>query len=249
MSSNGIRSVVVGAVLELVIDRPERKNAFTNAMYSQLAEELTKAAASDEIAVVLFYGEAGNFSSGNDLKDFLNEPPTGPVAPVFDFLIALATFPKPILCAVDGFAVGIGTTMLLHADIVYASNIARFQLPFVNLGLVPEAGASLLLPRVAGSKAANELLMFGEAFDAETALRYGIINKIIEQGQLLEWSRARAQTLASKPRAALQEAKSLMKKTHEIELLKQIRLEGDAFVQRLSSPETKQAIQAFFARK
>jgi enoyl-CoA hydratase/carnithine racemase len=249
MNTNGIRSVVAGSVLELVLDRPERKNAFTNAMYTKLAEELNQAAQKAEVAAVLLRGEGGNFSSGNDLKDFLESPPSGTDAPVFHFLSAMATFPKPIVCAVEGFAVGIGTTLLLHADIVYAADTARFQLPFINLGLVPEGGSSLLLPRIAGSKAAHELLLFGEAFDAEAALRHGLINQIIEQPRLIEFARQRTQLLASKPRTAVLESKALLKKSQEQELLHHMRVEGDVFIKRLRSPETAQAIQAFFAKK
>ncbi|HYX34486.1 MAG TPA: enoyl-CoA hydratase-related protein [Oligoflexus sp.] len=249
MSTIGIRSVVVGSVLELVLDRPERKNAFTSAMYSKLTEELNQAAQRKEIATVLIHGEGGNFSSGNDLKDFLETPPSGTDAPVFHFLTAIATFPKPIVCAVEGFAVGIGTTMLLPADIAYAADTARFQLPFINLGLVPEGGSSLLLPRLAGSKAAHEMLLFGEPFDAHAALQYGLINQIVEQSKLLEFARQRAQLLATKPRAAVLEAKALLKKSSEPELLNHMRVEGEAFIKRLRSPETTAAIQGFFARK
>jgi enoyl-CoA hydratase/carnithine racemase len=249
MSTDGIRSVVAGSVLELVLDRPERKNAFTNAMYSKLTDELNQAAQRAEVAAVLIWGAGNNFSSGNDLKDFLESPPSGTDAPVFHFLSAIASFPKPIVCAVEGFAVGIGTTLLLHADIVYAADTARFQLPFINLGLVPEGGSSLLLPRLAGSKAAHELLYFGEAFDANAALQHGIINQIIEQPKLLDYARQRAQLLASKPRAAMMESKALLKKSQEAELLNHMRVEGDAFIKRLRSPEAAQAIQAFFARK
>lgn len=249
MTTSGIRSVVAGSVLELVLDRPDRKNAFTGAMYSKLTEELNQAAQRADVAAVLLRGEGGNFSSGNDLKDFLESPPTGTDAPVFHFLTAIATFPKPIVCAVEGFAVGIGTTLLLHADIVYAADSARFQMPFINLGLVPEGGSSLILPRIAGSKAAHELLLFGEPFDAAAALRHGIINQIVEASKLVEYARQRAQILASKPRAAMMESKALLKKSQEPELLNHMRVEGDAFVKRLRSPETAQAIQAFFARK
>ena len=249
MTPSGIRTLTVGAVLEIIIDRPARKNAFTNAMYTQLTQQLEAAATLDSIAVVLIRGEGGNFSSGNDLKDFLENPPTDFSAPVFGLMTILITFPKPIICAVEGFAVGIGTTLLLHADIVYAGASAKFQLPFVNLGLVPEAGSSLLLPQVAGTKAANELFMFGEIFDSETAMRHGIINHIIDDGEVLSFTQKRAQILASKPRGAMQEAKTLMKQPAQALLLQQIRIEGDAFVKRLQSPEAVQAMQAFFNRK
>jgi enoyl-CoA hydratase/carnithine racemase len=249
MSHPGIRSVVADSVLELILDRPERKNAFTSAMYAKLTDELTQAAQRDDISTVLLRGEGGNFSSGNDLKDFLESPPTGTDAPVFHFLTALATFPKPLICAVEGFAVGIGTTLLLHADLVYAADNARFQLPFINLGLVPEGGSSLLLPRVAGSKAAHELLLFGEPFDAQAALQHGLINQIIEASRVVEHARQRAQQLAAKPRAAVVESKALLKKHQQEEVLKHMKVEGDVFIQRLRSKETAQAIQAFFAKK
>ncbi len=236
-------------VLEIIINRPERKNAFTAAMYEAFAAELQKASSDPQSKVVLVRSEGADFSSGNDLMDFLKTPPTGESAPVFRFLMALASFPKPLIAAVSGYAIGIGTTMLLHADAVYAEPEARFQLPFVNLGLVPEAGSSLLLPQRCGPLVAAELLMFGEAFTAEYARDHRLITAIVDADKLLDHARARAAALAKKPAEALRLTKDLLRKTYRVELEKQMKDEAEVFTAQLQSPEVKGAINAFFEKR
>ena len=158
-----------GHVLHLALDRLDKKNAITRAMYTALADELASAAEDTTVRVVVLSGRQGVFTAGNDLLDFMADPPTGPESPVFRFLMQAVAFPKPFVVAVEGPAIGIGTTILLHADLVYAAEDARLQMPFATLGLVPEAASSLLLPRLAGHVRAAELLMFGEPFSAATA--------------------------------------------------------------------------------
>lgn len=249
MSQAALFTQLSQGVMEVVINRPERKNAFTNAMYEAFAGALHEAAQDPGIRVVLVRAEGADFSAGNDLMDFLQQPPAGEGAPVYRFLMALAQFPKPIIAAVSGYAIGIGTTLLLHADLVYAAPTTRFQLPFVNLALVPEAGSSLLLPLRAGPLVAAELLMLGEPFDAERALRYQIINEVIDDKKLLETVRAKASALAKKPAEALRLTKQLLRKPLWNQLKQQMDEEVTLFSQQLQSPEAKAAIQGFFDKK
>src|SRR5437867_846022 len=176
---NQINVSTSDGVMQVVFNRPERKNALTEPMYEAITQALELAARQDETNVVLLCGAAGVFTAGNDLDDFISRPPKDADAAVFRFLRALATFPKPVIAAVEGLAIGVGTTMLLHCDLVYAASDARFALPFVTLGLVPEAACSLLLPRVAGHQRAAERLLFGDAFPATDALALGFINRLL----------------------------------------------------------------------
>ena len=244
-----IRSQANDGVLEITIDRPERKNAFTADMYAAFASSLSEATISDAIKVVLVTGAGGNYSTGNDLQDFLQSPPTGEKDPVFLFLRGLAQFPKPIVCAVEGFAVGVGTTMLLHADLVYAAPSAKFQLPFVNFGLVPEAGSSYLLPLLLGHLKASELCLLGDAIDGETALRYGLVNKLVETDQLIDFAREKAHQIASRPAYAVQQTKALFKQAHQVNTLTHMKAEEQIFLKLLRSPETINFLKSFFTRK
>ncbi len=176
-----IRQVRQGAVLQLGFDRVDRRNAITSAMYDALADGLEFAAATPEIRVVLLHGHLSVFTAGNDLADFLNNPPGGEDTAVFRFLGAISRFPKPLIAAVNGPAVGIGTTMLLHCDLVYAGEAASFSLPFTNLGICPEAGSSVLLPALAGYARAAEKLLFGEPFDVSEAREMGLVNKVLPE--------------------------------------------------------------------
>ena len=236
-------------VLHVTFNRPEKKNAFTHAMYTRAAEALEAAATDASVRVVLLQGAGNAFTAGNDLGDFLENPPTGEDAPVFRFLRALVALDKPVVAAVDGVAVGIGTTMLLHCDYVAASERARFALPFVNLGLVPEAASSLLLPQVAGSALASELLMFGEPFEAATALRAGLINRVLAPEALAAHAQERAAALAQKPAQALQITKRLLRTPHREAVGAALRREGAEFVERLGSDEAREAFMAFMSRK
>lgn len=236
-----------GEVTVLAFDRPKKKNAITAAMYTAFADALNAAAADDAVRVVLFVGSGGNFTAGNDLADFLQNPPAGEDSPVFRMLDALRTFPKPLVAAVDGFAIGLGTTMLLHCDLVYASQRARFQMPFVNLGLTPEGGSSYLLPRLVGVARASEWLFFGEPFSADDALRGGLINAVVAADGLEEHARSRCAALAKKPPAALRAAKALLRAPQRQALHDAMAREGDEFVARLSSPEAVDALTRFLA--
>lgn len=236
-------------ICEIRFNRPQRKNALTLAMYEQMATAMNEADQNNEVRVLLFTGAGDAFTAGNDLMDFMKSPPTNLDTPVFRFLKALASFSKPIIAAVNGAAIGIGTTMLLHCDLVYASENAKFQLPFIRLGLVPEAGASLIIPHMLGQRKAAELLMLGESFSATQAQEYGIINASISTDELYTLAQSKAKTLASLPPTAMRQTKSLLKSVHQDQLEAAMISEGEVFMKRLSSPETNEAIQAFFEKR
>jgi enoyl-CoA hydratase/carnithine racemase len=236
-------------VLTLTFHRPDKKNAFTHAMYTEAREALVAADRDDAVRVVVLTGAEGAFTAGNDLGDFLQHPPTGEDAPVFLYLRALVELTKPLIASVDGAAVGIGTTMLLHCDYVLATERARFSMPFVNLGLCPEGASSLLLPRMAGTALASELLLFGEPFDAATALRAGIVNRVVPQAQLAEVTAERARVLASKPVEAVKLTKRLLREPLRAQVDATLSREGAEFIQRLSSPEAREAFSTFLSRK
>jgi len=244
-----IKTECSDGILRITIDRPEKKNALTLAMYSALTAAFDLAEQEREVRVIFLHGTQGCFTSGNDLKDFLDSPPTGESSPVFRFLAAFSQATKPIVAAVQGPAVGIGTTMLLHCDLVLSGQGARFQLPFVNLGLCPEAASSFLLPMLAGYQRAAELLLWGEPFDADKAREIGLVNDILPDGEVVERAWARAQTLAAKPPASVRYTKALLKKAWEKVIRETISEEGRLFTQRLASPEAVEAISAFFERR
>ena len=236
-------------ILTLRFNRPEKKNALTLAMYNALTEALGRADADDAVRVVLFSGTQGCFTSGNDLADFMSSPPTGKESPVMQFLGAISQARKPLVAAVSGAAVGVGVTMLLHCDLVYAGESARFQLPFVNLGISPEAGSTLLLPRMMGHRRAAELLLLGEAFSAEKAREVGIVNAVCPDGELLETALAKAGQLAAQPAAAVRLAKALMKRGDASTVRETIAEEGERFMERLRSPEAAEALRAFMEKR
>lgn len=232
-------------VQTLRFNRPEKKNAITTAMYAALAEGLRNGDADPEVAVHLFAGTDGVFTAGNDLTDFLDMAEGGEFDPsAFAFMRALATARKPVVAAVDGLAVGIGTTMLLHCDLVYASNEAKFMTPFLNLGLVPEAASSLLAPARMGSPAAFELLCAGETFDADRALTAGLINAVVPAQELEATAREAALTLAAKPAGALAAARQLLHGDPSA-ILARIDEEVELFKVHLRSPEAREAFAAF----
>lgn len=247
--SDLIQSRQEGAVRTLAIHRPEKKNAFTHGMYSALAEALAAADADASVSVVVLTGQEGMFTAGNDLQDFLAHPPTGQQSPVWRFLHQIAGQQKPVLAAVDGVAVGIGTTLLLHCDAVYASDRARFSMPFVNLGLCPEGASSLLLPRVAGMARASEWLLFGEPFDAQAALQGGLVNRVVPAADLQRVVAERAAALAERPLASLMLTKKLLREPLRASVTETFSREGAAFMERLASPEAKEAFSAFLERR
>jgi enoyl-CoA hydratase/carnithine racemase len=218
-------------------------------MYAEMAAALDRAASEPAVRVVLIHGHPQVFSSGNDLADFQNPAPAGEDQPVLRFLRAISRAPRPVVAAVNGPAVGIGTTLLLHCDLVYAGESARFQLPFVNLGLVPEAGSSLLIPAGIGHQRAAELLLLGEPFTAAKAQEYGIVTRIVADGVTLDAARAAARQLAARPPEAVRLTKMLMKKPTAEALERQMLEEAAVFERQLRSPEAAEAFTAFSERR
>ncbi|MCU0256083.1 MAG: enoyl-CoA hydratase [Vicinamibacterales bacterium] len=238
----------VEAVRVVRFARPEKKNAITEAMYAALHEALVAAREDSAVRAVLLGGAPGVFTAGNDLADFLQHPPTGEDSAVFRFLRALVEFPKPVVVAVDGAAIGIGTTLLLHCDLVVATPRAKFALPFAKLALVPEAGSSFLLPLVAGYHRAAEWLLLGEPFSGEEAYRAGLVNRLVEPEALEQTAMAMASALAALPPEAVQLSKRLLRDPLHDTTIATIRREAAVFVQRLQSAEARQAFQAFLSR-
>ena len=238
-----------GGVLTITLNRPERKNSLTSAMYSALADALEAAKADPAVRVVLLQGQETVFSAGNDIDEFLHQPPAGEDAPVFRFLHGIAAFPKPLLAAVCGPAVGVGTTMLFHCDLVYAGDNAAFSMPFVNLGLCPEAASSLLVPQMFGYHRAAEALLLGEPFMAEAALEAGLVNRVLPPTEVNAYAQAQARKLASKPLSSLVETKRLMKKGSRDAVLQQMKEEGASFSRMLVEPAAKEAFTAFLEKR
>jgi enoyl-CoA hydratase/carnithine racemase len=234
-------------VRTIAFARPEKKNAITGAMYLKIVEALSQSEADPAIKVVLFASTNENFTAGNDVGDFAANPPSGADAPVVQLLKLLCELKKPVVAAVPGLAIGIGTTLLLHCDLVYASDTAKFKMPFVDLGLVPEAGSSQLLVQLMGHQRAAELLLLGESFDAERALSLGIVNRVVPQTELLSLARAKAAELAAKPTNALIASKALMKRAPE-PLWDRVERELVVFTEALNSPEAKAAFARFLSK-
>lgn len=248
-SADLIQSEISEGILTLRINRPEKKNALNLAMYQALADGLTKADGDDTVRVILICGTGECFTSGNDLADFMTVPPTGAKSPVMQFLTAISEARKPIVAAVNGLAVGVGVTMLLHCDLAYAGENATFQMPFVNLGLCPEAGSTLLLPRIMGHQRAAELLLLGEVFNAGKACSLGIVTEICADNDVSATARSKALQLAAQPAAAVRLAKDLLKRDYMQQLRETVAEEGRQFMARLKSPEAAEALQAFMQRR
>ncbi|WP_244814452.1 enoyl-CoA hydratase [Caballeronia sp. Lep1P3] len=236
-------------VLAIVLNRADKKNAITAAMYQEMADGLFEAEKDPTVRAVLLRGNGGAFSAGNDLDDFLNNPPEDLDAPVFQFLRRLSGMPKPVVAAVAGVAVGIGTTMLLHCDLVYAARDAKFSLPFVQLGLCPEAASSLLLPRIAGYQRAAEKLLLGEAFDVNEAIGMGFVNGALDAAEVDAYAFERARRLAALPASSLRTTKALMKGAHGDEVAARMEEEAAHFSRMLVAPEAREAFQAFFEKR
>ena len=239
-----------GSVLELTMNRPAKKNALTLAMYQQLSEALQAADKDPQVRVVLLTGAGDCFSAGNDIADFLavlGQPDAvqGPLS----FLRSISGLNKPIVAAVPGIAVGIGTTMLLHCDLVIASDRARFQLPFARLGLVPEGGSSYLIPQLLGHRKAFELLVMGDQFDARTACELGIINQQVEYDELMATARQKADALAAMAPDAVRQSKAMLRRYQMDDLQQVLVAEIEQFAARLKSPEAMEALQAFMEKR
>jgi len=247
--NNGILTRAEAGVYTISFDRLERKNSITGPMYAALAEALNTAATDPLLRVAVLQGHETIFSAGNDLGDFAKTQTTDSEAPAFPFMRALAAFPKPLLAAVCGPAVGIGTTMLLHCDIVYAGDNATFTMPFVNLGLCPEAASSLLLPQLLGYHRAAEALLFGEPLSADAALGAGLVNKVLPPSQVNAYAQAQAAKLAAKPISSLVEIKRLMKGGQQAAVLQRMDEEGSIFKRMLMEPAAKEAFSAFLQKR
>ncbi|MDS0218028.1 enoyl-CoA hydratase-related protein [Pseudidiomarina andamanensis] len=240
--SNLVKEEVRHNVLWLTLARPEKKNALTQDMYTALSSALQAADRDSKIAAVVLTGEGDSFTAGNDLNDFLAIEELDDSAPPFEFLYTLSRLSVPLVAGVNGLAIGIGTTILLHCDLVYASNDAVFALPFINLGLVPEAASSLLLPQQCGHLKASELLLLGDNFDAHAALSYGLVNKVVAPDELQDTLEQVALALASKPHGGLRAAKKLIKQPAE-PVADRIEREAKIFARALSSEAARQAIK------
>ena len=248
--SEHVRVEKSGPVLAITLARSERRNAITVAMYSALAEAIEGAASDPSLRVITFRGEGQDFAAGNDLADFLTALPRDREdIPVWRLLRAIVNCEIPMVAAVQGNCVGIGTTALLHCDLVVAEEGARFSLPFVDLGLVPEAASSLLLPRLAGRRRAARYLLLAEPFGVEEALAIGLVSHVAAPGALKAKLDELVAELLAKPPQALREAQRLLRLGTRDELLERMRLEGAAFAERLASPEVKEAIGAFFEKR
>jgi enoyl-CoA hydratase/carnithine racemase len=247
--SNDILVHAERGVMTITLNRLDRKNSITSAMYGAMADALATAASDASVRVVVFQGHETVFSAGNDIGDFLNKPPAGMDSPVFRFLRGIAEFPKPLLAAVCGPAVGVGTTMLFHCDLVYAGDNAAFSMPFVNLGLCPEAAASLLVPQMLGYHRAAEALLLGEPFMAEAALEVGLVNRVVPPTEANGIAQTVAQKLSHKPISALVETKRLMKKGQAQLILQQMAEEGQSFARMLGEPAAKEAFGAFMEKR
>jgi enoyl-CoA hydratase/carnithine racemase len=238
-----------GNILSIQLNRPAKKNAMTSSMYVTMAELLNGAAKDDQIHVVLWHAAGNSFSAGNDIEDFIKNPPGEGESPQAQLIHALINFEKPLVAAVQGAAIGGGTTMLAHCDFVYAGEGAKFQLPFVNLGLVPEFGSSYLLALRFGYTRAAELFLLGGSFNAARAAELGLVTKVVPDQSLLATATETARTLAGKPAAAVQASKRLMKRPFREQLEQAVKLELEVFAERVRSGDAKQAFLAFFASR
>ena len=248
--SEHVRVEKDGGVLAITLARPERRNAITVAMYAALADAVESAAEDESVRLITFRGEGQDFAVGNDLADFLSALPrdTSEI-PVWRFLRALAQCEVPLIAAVHGNCVGIGTTMLLHCDLVIAAEGARFSLPFVDLGLVPEAASSLLVPQLAGRRRAARYLLLAEPFGVDEAEAIGLISHRVARERLEETLENLVAALLAKPPEALRQTQRLLRHGQQADVLERMKLEGGLFAERLQSAEVKEAITAFFEKR
>lgn len=243
-----VTSALEDGVLVVTLQRPEKKNALTRDMYEALNAAFGELDSNAKARVLLITGSGDSFTSGNDVLDFIQHPPTGDEDPVSRFLVAIMTAEKPVVAAVNGLAVGVGVTMLLHFDLVYAVPSASLQFPFVNLALVPEAASTKLLPEMIGHKKAAELFMLGQPFSASEAEQLGIINHVTEDAELMDVAMGAARALAKKPPEALRLTKRLMKTSGRTRA-EAMQQEGEIFRSRLTSPEVVEALTAFMEKR
>ena len=239
-----------GAVLRIAINRPEKKNALTADMYDSLAEAVEVAETDPAVSVLLLCGEGEAFTAGNDLEDFMHKPWKGQaVPPAVRFIRSVAGAKKPIVAAVHGLAVGVGTTILLHCDLIYAAEDTRFIMPFINLGIVPEAASTVLLPLLIGPQRAAELFLLGAPVTAQRAYEMGLVNAVLARDALLPTAWSVAQQLAEKPKGAVLACKELMKRAYRAEVDRALSEEVEIIRERLDSPETREALSAFLEKR
>jgi len=244
-----IKIATLNGVATIEIARPEKKNAITVDMYAAMGEALRAANAEPAVRAVLITGQPGIFSSGNDLEDFMQRPAQDMDSPVFRFMKALAGCEKPVVAAVTGAAIGIGTTLLLHCDLVYVSDESRLAMPFTSLGLVPEFASSLILPQLLGHPKAAEKLLLGDPFTAQDAVDLGLANAVLPAGEVVGHARRMAERFNALPPSAVRDTKRLMRRANAEKVLEAIAVEGAIFGERLSSPEAREAFSAFFQKR
>lgn len=244
-----IRTATLNGVATVEIARPEKKNAITQAMYQQMADAINAAAADASVRAVLITGQPGIFTSGNDIEDFMQRPPGNLESPAFVFMKALMGCEKPVIAAVTGAAIGIGTTMLLHCDFVYISDEARLAMPFVSLGLVPEFASSLIVPQLMGNARAAEKILLGDPFTGADAVEVGIANAVLPANEVVNHARRIAERFNALPPGAVRDTKKLMRSARSQAALETIVVEGKIFAERLQSPEAKEAFSAFFQKR
>jgi enoyl-CoA hydratase/carnithine racemase len=238
-----------GNILRIQLNRPSRKNAMTVAMYNTMADLLNDAAKDDQVRVVLWHGAGDSFSAGNDIQDFIKNPPAAGESPQARLIEALINFDKPIVVAVQGAAIGGGTTMLTHCDFVFAGESAKFQMPFVNLAVVPEFGSSYSVPARIGHLRAVELILLGQPFNASRAAELGLVTRVVPDQELLATATKTASALAEKPPRALQACKRLMRSSTRELLERAVKLELQEFAVRVRSAEAKEAFTAFIEKR
>ena len=238
-----------GGILRVQLNRPDKKNAMTSGMYVTIADLLNDAARDEQIRVVLWHGAGDSFSAGNDVEDFLKNPPGPGESPQARLMNALINFDKPLVAAVQGAAIGGGTTMLTHCDFVYAAESAKFQMPFINLGLVPEFGSSYSLPMRSGYLRAAELILLGLPFDARRAAELGLVTRVVPGEKLMVTATETAQELAQKPIGALRACKRLMKLSSREQIEQAMKVEGEEFALRVRSAEAREAFTAFIEKR
>ena len=236
-------------ILRVVLNRPEKRNAMTSSMYLKLADVFDDAAKDENTRVVLWHGAGDAFSAGNDLKDFLENPPGPGESPQARLMNALVDFDKPLIAAVRGAAIGGGTTMLLHCDVVYAGESSKFQMPFINLALVPEFGSSCLVPLTVGHIRAAELILLGVPFGAERAAALGLVTQVVSDQNLLQVATETARSLAAKPAGALQASKRLLRRSFRKQVKAAMEAENEAFSEQVRSAEAKEALAAFLEKR
>ena len=247
--TNEIRVTKQDRVLRIELNRPDKKNALTGAMYDAMREAITESNADTGVRVVFIHGQQDCFTAGNDLADFQDLERMRRERPAMKFLGVISTAVKPIVAAVNGPAVGIGTTMLLHCDLAYAGESTRFQMPFASLGLCPEGSSSYALARLAGHVRAAELLLLGERFSAQQALSIGLVNAVLPDIELFGHAENKVAQLAAQPAAAVRATKALMRKWTEARVAEVLAAESEMFGERLGSPEFAEAAKAFFERR